>query len=266
LLRKFLVSAIIFLLAGIVFIAGSYFFAYPQLMRCATIRFADFTQIQPGIYASNGSSASQKKELLSLLNMSRKRLRNFWEKTEGKPVIIFCHTPEVYEKYGSRNGSPANYFGSTLGSFVIISPDGLDVDVISHEMCHAELTGRLGWLTMNTQIPQWFNEGLALMVDYRFPNENGQISYRSYQRKWKDLTYGSNFPLTLKQLEDIESFAPKEAYSQQLAYMRSGMEVSRWLELVQRKGLLSFIEKMQVDGDFNNSYVEVEKETERIHR
>jgi hypothetical protein len=235
-------------------------------MRCATIRFADFSGIQPGIYASNGSSASQQKELLSLLNKSRQRLRNFWGKMEGKPVIVFCHTAELYEKYGSRNGSPANYFGAALGSYVVISPDGLDVDVISHEMCHAELTGRLGWLTMNTQIPQWFNEGLALMADYRFPNENGQISYRSYQKKWKEFTYGSNFTLNLQQLQDIESFAPKDAYSQQLAYLRSGMEVSRWLEIVQRKGLLSFIEKMQADGNFDSSYTEVEKEAKPTNK
>jgi hypothetical protein len=260
LLRKLLTRIFVFLLAGILFIAVSYVFAYPQLIRCATIGLSDFIEIDTGIYASNVMSATEKKDLVELIKASRQRQKNFWGKTVEEPVIIFCHSSELYQKYGSRNGSPANYFGSLLGSYVVISPAGLDVDVISHEMCHAELTGRLGWLTMNTKVPQWFNEGLALMVDYRFPHANGQISYRKYQQKWNELTYGSNFNLNLQALEDIESFAPTDAYSQQLAYLRSGMEVSRWLEKVHRKGLLRFVSKIQAGGNFEETYQEVEKE------
>ena len=42
--------------------------------------------------------------------------------------------------------------------------------MIAHELCHDELFARLGWWRVKRQIPQWFNEGLALMVDYRFSN------------------------------------------------------------------------------------------------
>jgi hypothetical protein len=258
-LRKFLIWALGILLTGILFIGFSYFFAYPQVFRCATIRFARFTEIQAGIYISDSTSATQQEKLISLIKSSRQRLNNFWDTTESKPVIIFCHSPELYEQYGSPNGSPANFFASPLGAYVVISPEGLDVDVISHEMCHAELTGRVGWLTMNTQVPQWFNEGLALMVDYRFPNNNGQVSYRHYRQKWKELTYGNKFMLHLEQLENIESFSSTDAYSQQLAYLRSGMEVSRWLEKVRRKGLLHLINQIEAGRDFDESYKETEQ-------
>ena len=258
-MRKFLIRAIIFLLAAFLFILVSYFFAYPQVFRCAIIRFAHFTEIQSGIYTSDSASATQQKELILLIKASRQRLKNFWDTTESKPVIIFCHSAALYQQYGSRNGSPANYFASPLGAYVVISPEGLDLDVISHEMCHAELTGRLGWFRMNTQIPQWFNEGLALMVDYRFPNNNGQVSYPYYRQKWKELTYGSKFTLQLEQLETIESFSSADAYSQQLAYVRSGMEVSRWLEKVPRTGLLHLINQIQAGGDFDETYKKTEK-------
>ncbi|QHT70231.1 hypothetical protein GXP67_28075 [Rhodocytophaga rosea] len=257
-MRKTTTKFLLFLLASILFIVVCYFFAYPQVIRCAAIRFTDFTEIQPGIYASPGTSAREQQQLTTLIKTSQQRLKGFWGNIESKPVIIFCHTLELYQTYGSQNGSPANYFGSPLGLFVVISPGGLDIDVISHEMCHAELTGRLGWLTMNMEIPQWFNEGLALMVDYRFPNANGQVSYQLYQQKWKELTYGSNFTLNLDELEEIERFVPKDVYSQQLAYLRSGMEVSRWLEKAQRIGLVHLITTIQSGGDFDESYKSIE--------
>lgn len=237
----------------------SYFFAYPQVVRCATVRFAGFSEIRPGMYCSKGTAAAEQQKLQSLIQTSRQRLSSFWGSTQSTPVIIFCHTSQVYEQYGSGYGNPANYFGSPLGSYVVISPDGLEADVISHELCHAELTERLGWYTMNTRIPQWFNEGLALMADYRFPNENGQISYQKYRQKWKELTYGHTSMLPLSALETVESFSGKDAYSQQLAYMRSGMEVARWLQQVQRKGLLSFISNIQEGQDFNKAYLNAEQ-------
>jgi hypothetical protein len=243
-------------LAGFLFLAVSYFLAYPQVVRCATVRFADFSEIQPGMYCSKGTTAIQQQALKSLIQKSQQRLTNFWGNTHSTPVIIFCHHTELYERYGSGYGNPANYFGSPLGSFVVVSPQGLDVDIISHEMCHAELTERLGWYTMTTQVPQWFNEGLALMVDYRFPNEAGKVSYQKYRQRWKELTYGSSFQLSVEDLEEIESFSQNDAYSLQLAYMRSGMEVARWLQQVQRKGLVRFIQHIQEGQDFAQAYQE----------
>lgn len=237
-----------------------YIMAYPQVVRCYTIGFSDFS-LHPGkVYTSKGTTPAQQKRLFFLLNTSRTRIHDFWGNIQSQPAIVFCHSNEVYRKYGSSSGSPANYFGSPAGSFVIISPDGLSTDVISHEMCHAELTGRLGWLTMNTQIPQWFNEGLALMVDYRFPEPGRKPEYRYYQEKWAQLTYRSTFQLKLEDLQEAERFYKGDSYTLYLAYMRSGLELSRWMGIVQQKGLLKLVENIRAGQDFDISYKQIEQQ------
>ena len=41
------------------------------------------------------------------------------------------------------------------------------MDIIAHEMSHAELYERLGFFKMIFVIPRWFDEGLAMQNDYR---------------------------------------------------------------------------------------------------
>lgn len=54
-------------------------------------------------------------------------------------------------------------------SYVVISPNGLDVDVTAHELTHAELHYRLydGKILPKTILPIWFDEGVATQNDYR---------------------------------------------------------------------------------------------------
>jgi hypothetical protein len=47
-----------------------------------------------------------------------------------------------------------------LDRAVMLSPRGLDVAILAHEMSHVELHQRLGGI----RVPQWFDEGLAVLV------------------------------------------------------------------------------------------------------
>jgi len=55
-----------------------------------------------------------------------------------------------------------------VNSYIVVSPEYLNVDILAHELTHAEVharvfTGRLwDWLS----IPTWFDEGIALQNDY----------------------------------------------------------------------------------------------------
>jgi hypothetical protein len=239
--------------------ALGYFFLFPQVIRCYAIDFSDFTKHPNRIYTSQGTSETQKKALFALLSDSDKRISRFWGSKQSKPAVIFCHSERVYQEYGSRSGSPANFFGTPVGAYVIISPNGLNADVISHEMGHAELTQRVGWLTMTIQVPQWFNEGLALMLDYRFPDGGINNSYKQYRRKWKEATYGGQYELPLEELTEVDKFFKGDSYSQYLAYLRSGLEVSRWLEKADQRGLLLLVEKVEKGEKFDAAYKEIEQ-------
>jgi hypothetical protein len=141
-----------------------------------------------------------------------------------------------------------------LGTYVVISPQGLNVDVISHEMCHAELTHRLGWLTMSRKIPQWFNEGIALMVDYRYPDKGVDNTYENYLRKWQQTSMQGQIHVSLQDLETVESFYRGDNFWVNLAYLRSGLEVSKWLEKVEQQGLLDLTQALQSGASFEEAW------------
>jgi hypothetical protein len=238
----------------VLFILG-FLLIYPQIVRFYTINvWGDFNKHESEVYISKGASAKEINLLFNLLSASDQRLAGFWGDRQSKPAVIFCHTDELYKKYGSPSGSPANYFGTPLGTYVVISPQGLNVDVISHEMCHAELTHRVGWLTMTREIPQWFNEGIALMVDYRYPGNGMDNSYEHYLQRWQQSSLQGQIQVSLQDLETVESFYRSDVFWINLAYLRSGLEVSRWLERVEQKGLLQLMQSLQEGAHFEQAY------------
>ncbi|MDY0037377.1 MAG: hypothetical protein RBS05_15815, partial [Zoogloea oleivorans] len=50
---------------------------------------------------------------------------------------------------------------------VMVGPKGQSVDVVAHELMHAEIHHRVGYLKRFLQLPTWFDEGVAMQVDYR---------------------------------------------------------------------------------------------------
>jgi hypothetical protein len=254
--NKFLRYIAFLLVSFLLMLALGFLFIYPQVVRCSTINLSgDFIKHENSIYISEGTTASQAKNLLALLSQSRQRLAYFWGSRQSTPTIIFCHTDELYRKYGSVSGSPANYFGTPMGTFVVISPQGLNVDVISHEMCHAELTHRVGWFTMSHEVPQWFNEGIALMVDYRYPGRGADNTYENYRHRWQQTSMQGQIQLSLQDLESVESFYKGDNFWVNLAYLRSGLEVSKWLEEVGTQGLVEFTQALHDGASFKETWL-----------
>jgi aminopeptidase N len=56
-----------------------------------------------------------------------------------------------------------------LTQYIFIGPKGQNVDVIAHELMHAEMGVRVGYLADRHSLPIWFKEGFALQVDRRGP-------------------------------------------------------------------------------------------------
>lgn len=54
-----------------------------------------------------------------------------------------------------------------LGSYIVLSNDGIDLDIIAHEISHAEFYERVGFYKWSFSVPMWFKQGLAMQNDYR---------------------------------------------------------------------------------------------------
>jgi hypothetical protein len=107
---------------------------------------------------------------------------------------------------------------------------------------------------MSREVPQWFNEGVALMVDYRYPGNGLDNTYQNYLRKWQQSSLEGQIAVSLQELESVESFYRGDAFWINLAYLRSGLEVSGWLEKVKQPGLLQFTQALQHEISFEEAW------------
>ncbi|MBB5285362.1 hypothetical protein HNQ92_003519 [Rhabdobacter roseus] len=235
-----------FLLVGLLVTVVGYFFIFPHLFYCQTIRFSDFEKINPTLYVSPGLPKAQRVPIYRAIHESRQRVASLWGAPVGQPTLILCSSPQEYEKYcHSREGAGCS-LGTPWGtSYIVLNPYGLNVDVISHEMCHDELFSRLGWWKTTTQVPQWFNEGLALMLDRRFVESTQPVQrYLDYREEWLYLTHGAQEILELKNIESMKGFFNGNQQHVMLAYVTAGLEVSYWLARAGKEGVAALTQQL----------------------
>lgn len=257
-----------FLLIGLVFVIPGYFFLYPQVFYCQVIDFSSFEKIKTNIYASPALDARQRVHIRQVIKKAEARVDSFWSGKQANPKVILCGTPQEYEKYCQSTEGAGCSLGTPWGqSFVILNVQGLNVDVISHEMSHVELFKRLGWWKTTTEIPQWFNEGTALMLDRRFvANPDAIGRYLEYTDEWLYQTGGGQNILELENISSVKGFFSGNQKQVMLAYMTSGLEVSYWLAFTGGNGLLKLLSEMENGHSFNESYLKIEKEARKKNK
>ncbi|CCH01334.1 hypothetical protein FAES_3326 [Fibrella aestuarina BUZ 2] len=247
-------------------------FAFPTLRRCLTIRYADdftaFQHQQHTVYVSNDATPRQRAVLVRHLDVATQRIGRFWGSRQGRAVLIYCPTQAQYARYCSGGEGAGCSIGLPWGtSFLVLGPEGNSPDVMAHELCHDELFARLGWLTIKRQVPQWFNEGLALMVDYRFtsPTNDPAIRFADYDAEWRYRTRGlmaqhPQFVPTLPALETTRDFFYGNYGRVMLAYLAAGREVARWLATEKQPPLLPFVRQLAAGEAFDEVYKKAKPE------
>ena len=248
-------------MTGFFVLIASLFFLYPQIFYCELIRLSEFRSNNGQIYFSPEIKRAHDKKLESIIKRSEARVDSFFNGKKSDPVIIICSNPQQYEKYcSSTEGAGCSLGTPWVNSFVILNAQGMNVDVISHEMSHTELLTRLGWWTIAREVPQWFNEGVALMLDRRFVN-NADIRgrYFDYLDEWLYYTGGGQEILELRDIKSIKGFFNTSQKKVMLAYMSSGLEVSYWLILSEQQGVQRLITYMQQGMTFEEAYRKAEE-------
>lgn len=255
----------LWILLGSVAFVVSYFVLFPHVFRCLSIRYSDFRLAAEHLYVSPELSPRVQTHANKLIQESRKRIETFWGSRVGKPTIILCQRTDQYRQYCNSGDGAGCSIGTPWGtSYIVLNMDGLNTDVIAHEMCHDELFTRLGWWKTTREIPQWFNEGLALMVDYRFVPKTDSIQrYVDYKDEYLYLSRGGQVALDLEEIASMRGFFNGQESHVMLAYMTSGMEVSRWLALTGEKKIPLLIQRVAEGKAFKEVYQELEQEHKR---
>jgi hypothetical protein len=252
-----------FLSTGIIVGAVSYYFLFTQLFYCQAVRFAGFQSAGQRVFVSPQLNPSGFPLIKKLIKEAEIRVDSFYDGKESSPTYIICSTPIEYQKYCSAAEGAGCSLGTPWGeTFVVLNPDGFNTDVISHELSHAELLSRLGWWNVTFKVPQWFNEGIALMMDRRFVDSTNPVErYMHYNNEWLYHTGGGQIILELDEITTIKSFFNGSSKRVMLAYMTAAAEVSYWLASMNEDGFSEFLRLMSSGQSFKSAYHSVENQT-----
>ena len=150
-------------------LSGLYAIMLPEFTRGMLIRWSVFEEVAPNVYVHPQAPPEAVDSLMLLLDSARVRNEAFWGERRWHGNIIFCHTETLMSAYAPEgNGKlPGAFLFSPIASQIILGPNGLHPDIVSHELNHPEFFVRVGWLPFQTSIPVWFYEGLGMQVDHR---------------------------------------------------------------------------------------------------
>ena len=103
-------------------------------------------------------------ELNGYVAAGRSRIEETLWSIRSAPEILFLDGEKVFGLFDyNRHGSAVALPGKTC---LLIGPEGTNVDVVAHEMVHADLAGLLGY-RRTLGVPAWIHEGIAMQVDWR---------------------------------------------------------------------------------------------------
>ncbi|MBT33101.1 MAG: hypothetical protein CMO01_25865 [Thalassobius sp.] len=228
-------------------ISVAYGIFFINQIRCIMVSYSGtgLREVDNGIYVDPEMDDIEVQLLLLNIEQSRDRVSLFFDSITASPTIIAGPSKDIMKKYGANLRSPGMNHITFLGTYIVLGPGGLNRDVISHELVHSELVSRVGWVNRETKIPTWFDEGLALMLDYRYANSDAM---------WMMLTSnGKNAP-ELPELANMHDFMRYTEKSPFFSYVTSMREVSRWWNIVGLEGFNEFSELLKQGYSFEEAY------------
>lgn len=229
------------------FLYGSFYLLHNEkTVNCFLVNSSNMEKLKHNVYISPGASEEQKTQCNEFIKEAHNRVGDLWGSIESDPVYIFCMNFDDYYRYGMYRTEALSRMNVT-GEYIIISPWAFNPDDVSHELCHAELFARVGY-SNDQKIPLWFHEGLALMVCNDYPG-----SYEGYVEEWQIRSVNGKIELELSDITTDDNFYNSPNRSD-LAYWRSGLEVSRWKSNAGNKGVLELVNLINEGKDFHYAY------------
>ena len=125
-----------------------------------------FTEIDEHVYI-NKDYAGDRRELMEMIGQAKDRVNNFFGglSFQDNTIFIIYDDENLRWKIGEDHAAIIFSFPSEI-RYICVSDEYLELDILAHEITHAELHARLSAEAQKT-IPTWFDEGLAMQNDYR---------------------------------------------------------------------------------------------------
>ena len=141
--------------------------AFPAVAATACPGCYGLDRVRTGLHVEPGVTAAQRQQVSDAVDEGTRRVAAFFGGLRSAPTFLACLTDECYSGIGGGGERGI----AVLNRAVMLSPRGIDPVIAAHELTHVELHARLGKRT----VPQWFDEGLAVLVsdDPRYLRPDG---------------------------------------------------------------------------------------------
>ena len=214
--------------------------AFPQETRCILIDWYQFEK-DGDLYFREDIDANTLSSLKLIISNAKIRADSWWPQTTPNPKFIYCQDEEDYKKFGVPFMTPACTH-MKIGSYIVISRDGIDLDIISHEIVHTKLFETIGLFNRIRKIPCWFDEGLAMQLDFRSYYSTDSLRVKSNNFK--------NLP-NVVQMNSYAEFGSGNHKEVMLNYSTAKYQVGKWYT---REKLIRFIKKINNGNSFAEAY------------
>ena len=235
-------SLILLIVAGVL-----WFFEFNSTgYRMSVSHRASFEKISDNVFI-NRDYAGNRDEITGLINEAKSRAADFYGSLTcpDHTVIIICDDEKLLAKLG---GDHDTHHLSTLfpvkRSYVSVSTEYLTVDVLAHELTHAELYERLSGKAFR-RVPTWFNEGIALQNDYR--EQYGPEA-------WAEQTDNGKNIVAHEDMDTAAEFYSGTKEDRRFRYLNAKHDIAEWLEKHGLQGFMALIDSLNGGEDFSAAY------------
>lgn len=235
-----IITAILLFLAVTVYFFQFNSYGYLMTVPCRPA----FTEISGHVYI-NKNNARDHQEILDLIERAEERVRAFFGdlRFSDETIFVICDDERLTRKLGEDHAAVTISF-PVEKHYICVSDEYLELDILAHEITHAELRARL---TAKAQgkIPTWFDEGLAVQNDYR---------ERYGEEQWIAQTENGKRIVALEDIDTPAEFYAGTAEDRRFRYLNAKHELGIWMASHGQQGLLELIEKLNGGADFNTAY------------
>jgi len=210
------------------------------LFNNVLINISNFSTLDNKVYFSPLITQDKKDSITELVNKAIQRNNSFWGRTEPEYQIIFCGSNDELKKYA--NGISTATFCSFIGNYTVIGQNWANLDIISHELCHSYLYDEIGFMKMS-KLPTWFDEGIAMQVDYR-----------TY---YCDSIIERNYKTDMSVLNGIASkraFFVSDKNTVRKNYIVAKIEIENWISKNGKNNFIQLINSLVDGGEFFELY------------
>ena len=206
---------------------------------------SSFEKVSDHTYANKNYSGNIQ-ETIQLTEDALARDRAFFGELQctetTKTIVIICDDDKLLSKLGGDHDTKTSF--DPKKNYISVSDEYLNIDIIAHELTHAELHTRLNVKALKS-IPTWFDEGLATQNDYR----------EQYGLKaWIEQTDNGKNTVPLEDMDTGSEFYADPLEDRRFRYLNAKHEVSVWMDTHQQKGLLELLDKLNKGKDFDSVY------------